>query len=96
MATVEVQGSPTREGWHFIVSVTEGRTQSRHEVSLDRAAYERLAGGAVSPEVLVRESFAFLLAHEPKESILRAFDLPIIGRYFPQFEAELQRRLPPR
>jgi hypothetical protein len=41
----------------------------------------------------VRASFAFLLDHEPKESILRAFDLPIIGRYFPRYEADVRRRL---
>jgi len=34
-----------------------------------------------------------LLENEPKESILGRFDLPLIGRYFPNFDAEMKRRL---
>jgi hypothetical protein len=34
-----------------------------------------------------------LLEREPKEAILRSFDLPLIGRYFPQFEVTIQERL---
>jgi hypothetical protein len=33
------------------------------------------------------------LEHEPKESILARFDLQDIGRYFPEFEREIKRRL---
>ena len=43
------------------------------------------------PEDLVRRSFVFLLAREPKESILGRFDLPLIGRYFPEYEREIRR-----
>ena len=42
---------------------------------------------------LVEASFAFLLERETKESILREFDLPVIGRYFPEYEPEIGRRL---
>jgi len=42
---------------------------------------------------LVEASFAFLLEREPKESILRDFDLIVIGRYFPQYEQEIGHRL---
>lgn len=38
---------------------------------------------------LVEASFAFLLEREPKESILREFDLTVIGRYFPEYEQEI-------
>ena len=38
-------------------------------------------------------AFEFLLENEPKESILGRFDLPLIGRYFPNFESEIRRRL---
>ena len=37
--------------------------------------------------------FDFLLTREPRESILRRFDLPVIGRYFPDWEAEVASRL---
>jgi hypothetical protein len=93
MATIEVQELTAATGWRFSVTVTEGTSQTRHEVTLDRAMYERLTGGEVAPQALVREAFVFLLEHEPKESILRAFDVTVIGRYFPQFEEEIRRRL---
>ena len=62
-------------------------------MTLSAATYEGLTGGRVPPEDLVREAFAFLLEREPKESILRSFDLQVIGRYFPEWEGEMRRRL---
>ena len=38
-------------------------------------------------------SFAFLLEREPRESILRQFELPVIERYFPGYEAQIRRRM---
>jgi hypothetical protein len=37
--------------------------------------------------------YCFLLKREPKESILRSFDLTVISRYFPEYEREMTRRL---
>lgn len=93
MAEVDVHASSTSSGWRFDVTVREGPSQTEHEVTLSRQAYDELSGGSVPPEALVREAFAFLLEREPKEAILRRFDLPVIGRYFPEFKAELRRRL---
>jgi hypothetical protein len=93
VAPVDVAESATATGWRLIVTVSEGERETRHAVTLDRATYERLTGGRVSPEALVRESFAFLLEREPAGSILRAFDLPMIGRYFPEYEADIRPRL---
>ncbi len=93
MPAVDVAESPAPDGWRFHVTVTEGETHTTHEVTLSRAAYERLAGGTAQPAALVRKSFTFLLEHEPKESILRVFDLSVISRYFPQYETEIRRRL---
>jgi hypothetical protein len=42
---------------------------------------------------LVRASFGFLLEREPRESILRSFDLSAISRYFPEYEREIRQRL---
>jgi hypothetical protein len=44
-------------------------------------------------ERLVRASFEFLLEREPASSILAEFELSEIGRYFPEYWDELQRRL---
>ncbi len=49
----------------------------------------------VSAERLIEESFRFLLEREPKESILQSFALGVIETYFPEYRAELQRRLRP-
>jgi hypothetical protein len=75
-----------------LVTVTEGATMTSHRVSVTRRDAERLAPGASVPE-LVRESFRFLLEREPKEAILGTFDLPVIGRYFPEYETEMAARL---
>ena len=63
---------------------------SEHDVAVARDDLARLAPGADDPVDLVRRSFVFLLAREPKESILRSFDLPVIGRYFPEYEREIR------
>ena len=77
----------------FQVHVIEGKSQTSHRVTLKKTDYERIAGGMVEPAELVRRSVEFLLENEPKESILARFDLPVIGRYFPDFESEMKRRL---
>jgi hypothetical protein len=82
----------TQDGWRFEVSVSEEAGQTVHEVSLRRDLYRRLVGDAWTPEVLVQRSFEFLLEREPASSILRQFDLSVISRYFPEYEAEIRRQ----
>jgi hypothetical protein len=93
MAEIEVRPIGEQDGYKFEVTVREGRGSTQHRVTLSHADYERLAGGRASPEALVTESFRFLLEHEPKESILRSFDLTVISRYFPEYERKIRRRL---
>ena len=89
-ATIEVQ--KTAEG-EFDVRVVEGRSATSHRVTLKPGDYDRLTGGKVTPEELIRRSFHFLLEHESKESILPRFDLTMISRYFPSWEREIRRKL---
>jgi hypothetical protein len=77
----------------FKVRVIEGKSESTHQVTLTQNDYQRLSGGKIEPQELIRRSFEFLLAHEPKESILAKFDLPLIGDYFPEYERELKRKI---
>ena len=77
----------------FRVRVIEGKSETSHTVTLKPADYDRISCGKVEPAELVRMAFEFLLENEPKESILGRFDLPLIGRYFPNFEPEMKRRL---
>ena len=91
-AAPAVSCEPTAEGWRCEVVVGEDAGATRHDVTLDRATLEDLAPGA-TPELLVGESFAFLLERESRESILRRFELPVIGRYFADSRDEVRRRL---
>ncbi len=70
-----------------------GTTQTTHRVTLRDADRQRLGGKDVSAERLVEESFRFLLEREPNTSILSGFELPVIRRYFPEYESEIRKRL---
>ena len=87
MTDIEVTTRTGSDGWAATVILTDSdASTTRHEVTVTRAVLDRLAPGADDPGELVRRSFVFLLEREPKESILRSFDLPVIGRYFPDYE----------
>lgn len=91
MTNIEVTTGTGSDGWTATVVVTDpDGSSTHHEVTVTRAVLERLAPGADDPDDLVRRSFVFLLAREPKESILRSFDVPVIGRYFPEYELEIR------
>lgn len=80
------------EGNDFTVTVDEGRSSTSHQVTVWPSDVERYAPGA-TPEELLEASFLFLLEREPKESILRRFELPVIERYFPDYPAVIASRL---
>ncbi len=88
--TIDVTCEAAGAGWSCRVTVDDGRGASNHDVSVAAADLERLDPGAQDPVDLVRRSFEFLLERESKESILRQFDLPIIGRYFPEYERSIR------
>jgi hypothetical protein len=93
MAELELQPVSTKNGWAFEVTVVEGESRTTHQVTVGQDTYDRLTGGACSPEELVRKSFEFLLEREPKESILRQFDIKVISSYFPEYEREIDNRI---
>jgi hypothetical protein len=76
----------------FEVSL-EGPPATTHLVRLTESYYQKLTQGAVGQEDLIARSFDFLLERESNTSILRSFELPVIGRYFPEYEMEISRRL---
>lgn len=78
----------------FEVTVKEGSSETRHRVRMQRETYQTLTGGEVPPDRCVEAAFRFLLDREPKESILSSFDVTVISRYFPNFEAEFGDYLP--
>ena len=70
----------------WTVEVREGSGTTTHRVGASAEQVRRYGGDGCDPEALIRASFEFLLEREPKESILSRFDLPVIGRYFPEYE----------
>ena len=91
-ASPAVDCEPQDGGWRCRVILGHDASAAQHEVIVDRATLDDLAPGA-TPETLVEASFRFLLEREPPESILRSFELPIIGRYFADYPDEIRRRL---
>ena len=88
--SIEVVCEPAGQGWTCRVRVTGDGPATDHEVAVAAADLARLAPGAADPEDLVRRSFAFLVAREPNTSILRRFDLTVIGTYFPDYERAIR------
>lgn len=82
LAVIEVEHSA---GDEWLVSIKSTVT-THHRVRVAKKDVERLAGG-------LQESIRFLLEREPNTSILPSFDLVLIGRYFPEYEREIQTRL---
>ena len=82
----------TESGDEYVVVVQDDAGSSQHRVTVGPDELEDLGGG-VSDEELIEASFEFLLERESKESILSEFDLPVIGRYFPEYSTEILKRL---
>ncbi|MGR8934722.1 MAG: hypothetical protein ACU837_10080 [Gammaproteobacteria bacterium] len=89
MATISVtkQNDTTYE-----VSVQD-RTSTTHIVTVAPDYAAKLTGGNVAVETLISRSFDFLLERESNVSILRRFDLPLIGYYFPDYERTIRGML---
>ena len=86
---IDIETHEHDDRWEAEVTVVAAdNTSTQHRVTVSTETLERLAHGA-SLDALVRASFGFLLEREPKESILREFDLEVIGQYFPEYEREL-------
>jgi len=75
----------------YRVTVTGEGSPTEHEVTVTPADVARYAPGATA-ESLLEASFEFLLEREPKESILRRFELPVIERYFPEYARAIRDR----
>lgn len=81
---VKEQDQKTPSG--FEVRVTENGSQLDFQVTLSDALYQKLSVDRYSKTDCIKAAFRFLLDREPKESILRRFDLSVISNYFPEFQ----------
>jgi hypothetical protein len=92
MAEIDVRlTDETDEAWAFDVTVREGSSRSSHRMTVTRTDLADLRGEGSDPERFVRDCFEFLLAREPKDSIMSRFDVRDIARYFPEFREEISR-----
>jgi hypothetical protein len=82
---IEVRCAAEGKGYRCAVDVADATGTSHHLVRVSGKDFDRWRHGR-SAEELVADSFAFLLEREPKESILKEFDLSVIQRYFPDYD----------
>ncbi|MFT4690090.1 MAG: hypothetical protein ACI9OD_002303 [Limisphaerales bacterium] len=89
MISVEIENETT-----FRVTVAAEFTTT-HLVAVQTDYAESLTKGNTNTNTtrLIEASFEFLLEREPNTSILRQFDLPLISRYFPEYESVIRDRL---
>lgn len=90
MSEITVVASPSGPGWECDVDVRDGESSTRHRVSVSRGELERFGQAGETAESLVKRSMDFLLEREPKESIMRRFDLTVITRFFPEYPARIR------
>ncbi len=89
MADIEI----TQRTGSFEVTVNDGSGETTHHVSVPDGYLAKLGLDDVDRTELVRRSFEFLLEREPKESIMRTFELSVIQRYFPEYPDEIRQQM---
>jgi hypothetical protein len=90
---IQVRRAVESGSFVFEVVVREGNGETHYHVTMSEEMCERLTSGKHTPERCLEAAFQFLLDREPKESILRRFDIAAISRYFPEFEREMPHYL---
>jgi hypothetical protein len=85
----------TAAGEHvYDVTITDGKdTTTRHRVTVPVRFLTDLGIAASQEPLLVRASMVYLLEREPASSVLGAFTLDDITRYFPGYPDEIPARL---
>ena len=76
---IQVRRLAEHDSLVFEVVVRQGEGETRHHVTMSREVCERLTAGKHTPERCLEAAFRFLLDREPKESILRRFDVTAIS-----------------
>jgi hypothetical protein len=71
----------------------EGTSTTVHSVTETPEYLQKLTRGRASAEALIEKSFEFLLERECNTSVLRAFDLPVIQRYLPEYQRAIAAAL---
>jgi hypothetical protein len=88
---VRVRSTQSGDGWECVVDVDDPRGATSHTVEVTARDRGRWGRPEETVEELVQRAFAFLLAREAPQQILRRFGLADIQRYFPDFDQEIRR-----
>ncbi len=91
MDNIEIKEQRSQAGKYLFVVEVGTENKTTHQVTLERDYWQKLSGQKVTPGQLILDSFMFLLRHEPKEAILKEFDLKDINKYFPEFEESVRK-----
>ncbi len=92
METITIQSQQeTPNGWQLEVVVGEGNDTTHHNVSVDNEYLKMLDVDKFPVEKVIETSFEFLLAREPKTSILRSFSLDVIEDYFSEYKPVIKK-----
>ena len=81
------------EGWTFLVELGHGDNLVEYYVDVDRDYWTQLTGRRTEPTQLVEATFKFLLDKEPKEMIMKKFNISEVTQFFPRYEQEIKRIL---
>ncbi len=81
------------DGWTFLVELGHGEEMIEYLVDVDRDYWTRLTNRRIEPVELVNITFKFLLDKEPKELILKKFNLADVAGYFPMYESEIKKAI---
>ncbi|PLX25923.1 hypothetical protein C0580_01000 [Candidatus Parcubacteria bacterium] len=91
MDNIEIKEQKTEAGKYLFVVEVGNKDKTSHRVSLERDYWQELTQKTLTPGQLILSSFMFLLEREPKESILREFDLKDINKYFSDYEETIKK-----
>lgn len=92
MAEVKVDEQPDGS---FLVTVRDDALTTTHVVRVPAGFPGEVDCAGTPLADLVAHSFAFLLAREPAQAILRRFSLDQIVGYFPEYPHEIRRMVAP-
>lgn len=81
------------EGWTFLVELGHGYDLVEYRIDVNREYWAKLTSCRIEPAQLIEMTFKFLLDKEPKEMIMKKFNLSDINQFFPQYEREIKRIL---
>ncbi len=94
METIKIQSKKEiNHGFEMEIVVGDGSDTTRHTVTVYDDYVNSLNIGDCTLEKLLSKSFEFLLAREPKTSILSSFNLSVIEDYFSEYKPVIKKMI---